>query len=141
MKPDCIFCRIINREAHGHIVYEDGSVIAIMDANPSKPGHTLVIPKAHVPDFYNLEEDVYSRLMLTVKHLSIAVKRVTSPKKVGLLIVGFGVPHTHVHIIPLDHTDDIATGTSFAPPPTHAPDHELADMAAHIAAAALHDTN
>ncbi len=100
MKPDCIFCRIINREARGHIVYEDDSVIAFMDRNPSKPGHSLIVPRQHVPDFYDLDDALYSKLMLVAKRLSVAVKSVTRPKRVGLLIVGFGVPHTHIHIMP-----------------------------------------
>ena len=135
MEPGCIFCRVINREASAHIVYEDESIVAFMDRNPSKPGHTLVVPRRHVPDFQDLDDELYSRLMLTVKELSQAIKAVINPKRVGLLVVGFGVPHTHVHIIPLDHTDDILVGTSLVPPPAPAPDHELADMASRIVAA------
>jgi len=132
MEPDCIFCRIINHEVQGHIVHEDDSVIAFMDRNPSKPGHTLIVPRLHVPDFYDLDDNLYSNLMLVAKRLSIAVKSVTRPKRVGLLIVGFGVPHTHIHIMPLDHTDDIVAGTSVGPPLTPALDHDLAEMASRI---------
>src|SRR5688572_6897416 len=132
MNPDCIFCRIINHEAGGHVVHEDDSVIAFMDRNPSKPGHTLVVPRRHVPHFYDLDDDLYSNLMLVAKRLSLAVNSVIRPKRVGLVIVGFGVPHTHIHIMPLDHTDDIAAGTSLAPPLEAAPDNELAEVASRI---------
>ncbi|HEX8229444.1 MAG TPA: HIT family protein [Chloroflexia bacterium] len=131
---NCIFCRIINGEISSHRVYEDDSVVAFMDIRPSQPGHLLVIPRQHVPDFYNLEDDLYVKVMLVVKRLSEAVNKVTNPAKVGLAVVGFEVPHTHVHVIPLQQADDILPGAGGSPP-LQPSGEELAEMAARIAAA------
>ncbi|MDQ3707657.1 MAG: HIT family protein [Chloroflexota bacterium] len=131
---NCIFCRIINGEIGSHRVYEDDSVVEFMDIRPSQPGHLLVIPRKHVPDFYNLEDDLYLKVMLVVKRLSEAVNRVTNPAKVGLAVVGFEVPHTHVHVIPLQEAGDILPGAAGSPP-LQPSGEELAEMAVRIAAA------
>ncbi|MDQ5825679.1 MAG: HIT domain-containing protein [Chloroflexota bacterium] len=131
---NCIFCRIINGEIGSHKVYEDEWVVAFMDIRPSQPGHLLVIPRKHVPDFYNLEDDLYLKVMMVVKRLSEAVNKVTNPVKVGLAVVGFEVPHTHVHVIPLQQAADILPGAGGGPP-LQPSSEELAQMAALIAAA------
>lgn len=131
---NCIFCRIISREIGAHIAYEDEAVVAFMDIHPSQPGHLLVIPRQHVPDFYNLDDDLYSKLMLAVKRLSEAVSKVTNPLKVGLVVMGFEVPHAHVHVIPLQKASDILPGAGDIPP-LQPSSEELSDMASRIAAA------
>ncbi len=130
---DCIFCRIISGEIGSHMVYQDDAVVAFMDIRPSQPGHLLVIPRQHIPDFYNLEEAVYLKVMQVVRRLSQAVSKVTNPAKVGLAVVGFEVPHTHVHVIPLQKASDIMPGAGGTP--LEPSGEELADMAARIAAA------
>ncbi|HEY0068338.1 MAG TPA: HIT family protein [Chloroflexia bacterium] len=133
----CIFCRIIKHEVGAHIVYEDDTSIAFLDIHPSQPGHLLVIPRQHVPDFYNLDDDLYSKLMLAVKRLSMAVSKVTNPPKVGLVVMGFEVPHAHVHIIPLQKASDILPGAGDTPP-LQPSSEELSKMASRIAAALNH---
>ncbi|HEX8600562.1 MAG TPA: HIT family protein [Chloroflexia bacterium] len=131
---NCIFCRIINGEIGSHKVYEDESAVAFMDIRPSQPGHLLVIPRQHVPDFYNLEDDLYLKVMLVVKRLSEAVSKVANPAKVGLAVVGFEVPHTHVHVIPLQKAADFQPGAGGSPT-LQSSGEELAEMAARITAA------
>jgi histidine triad (HIT) family protein len=131
---NCIFCRIIRGEISSHKVYEDDWALAFMDIRPSQPGHLLVIPKQHVPDFYNLGDDLYLKVMQVVKRLAEAVNRATNPAKVGLAVVGFEVPHTHVHVIPLQRASDILPGLG-GNPPLQPSGEELAEMAARITSA------
>lgn len=131
---NCIFCRIISHEIGGHFVYEDDAVVAFMDIHPAQPGHLLVIPRQHVPDFYKIDDDLYTKLMLAVKRLSEAVNRATNPAKVGLMVLGFDVPHAHVHVVPLQKASDIMPGTGSAAPDQPSGE-ELAEMASRIAAA------
>ena len=65
--------------------------------------------KKHEPDFYGLDDEVYSGLMLAVKKLSKRVNDTFHPKKVGLILAGWDVPHTHVHVIPMRDYHDITS--------------------------------
>lgn len=106
---NCIFCKIVAGEIPSYKVYEDKQTFAFLDIHPINPGHILVIPKKHEPDFYNLENEINRALFDTVKKLSKFVSEKINPKKVGLVIAGFDVPHTHVHIIPMHNPDDITS--------------------------------
>jgi len=106
---DCIFCKLAGGETPTNKIYEDDATFAFLDKHPINPGHILVVPKTHEPDFYNLEDDIYQVLMSTVKKLSKVVDETFNPKKVGLIIAGWDVPHTHVHIIPMQDYNDITS--------------------------------
>lgn len=69
----------------------------------------LVIPKVHEPDFYALNLDDYQPLMETVRTMSAEVAHRLSPKKVGLIVAGWDVPHTHVHVVPMLDYNDITS--------------------------------
>lgn len=127
--PDCIFCKIATGEIPCHKIFEDADTLAFLDIKPVNPGHLLVIPKTHVPYFYNLDDELYQKLMLTLKNVSQAVEKSIHPAKVGLLVKGFDVDHAHIHIIPLNDNSDIRA-TTFTPN-----DKELAATAEQIRSA------
>jgi len=102
MSEDSIFTKIINGEIPAHKIYEDKRVIAFLDINPITPGHTLVIPKQQIESIWNLDSDTYEYLMKIVHTIADRQKEVLNPKRVGMLLDGFGVPHAHVHVLPLD---------------------------------------
>jgi histidine triad (HIT) family protein len=106
---NCIFCKITKGEIPTNKVYEDDSTFAFLDKHPINQGHILVVPKTHQPDFYRLEDEAYTNLMLTVKKLSGIVQEKFNPKKVGIIIAGWDVPHTHVHIVPMNDYNDITS--------------------------------
>jgi len=106
---DCIFCNIAQKKVPASIVYEDKDVIAFLSINPINEGHTLVIPKNHVDNFYDLNEKDYSNVMGVVKEMSKKINKVYNPKKVGVIIAGFDVAHTHVHVIPMHDYHDITS--------------------------------
>lgn len=106
---NCVFCKMVKGEVSCHKVFENKSILAFMDIHPINRGHVLVIPKRHVPDFYEIEEKLYNEPMARVKQISKAVYKVTKPKKIGLAVAGFDVPHTHVHIIPMHEYHDLTS--------------------------------
>lgn len=101
-----IFTKIINREIPGYIVAENDSMIAFLDVNPVAMGHTLVVPKKEVDYMFDLDEDMYTSLHLFAKKVARALEKVVPCKKVGTAVVGLEVPHTHLHLIPLNSMED-----------------------------------
>lgn len=106
---DCIFCKIVRREIPGYEVYRDEQVLAFLDIHPIRTGHILVIPTEHVPNFYDLSEQPYQALMGVVRQLAQSVNQTLGPKKVGILVAGWDVPHTHVHLVPMEESNDLTS--------------------------------
>lgn len=106
-----IFTKIINREIPADIIYEDESFIAFLDVNPLHDGHTLVIPKKEIDYIFDLDDETYLSLMeISKKIAKIIDERLKSKlnfKRVGIIVEGFGVPHVHVHLIPLTDPFDL----------------------------------
>jgi histidine triad (HIT) family protein len=105
----CPFCGMVRGEVEAHRIYSDALVFAILDRRPINPYHLLVIPNVHMPDFYDLDDAIYAHLMQVAQSLARVVKLLAAPTKVGLLIAGFDVPHTHVHVIPLHDYHDVTS--------------------------------
>ncbi len=106
---ECIFCKIISGEVPTPKIYEDDDIVAFLDIHPINKGHTLVIPKKHVPDFHNLEDELYLSAMKVAKKLATVIDEKLKPKKVGIIIAGWDVPHTHIHVIPMHDYHDITS--------------------------------
>ena len=109
MNQDCIFCQLAEGNGKSHKVYEDEYTFAFLDMHPINPGHVLVIPKQHVANFFELEDGIYSKLMLSAKKIAKMVNKFAKPKKVGLLAAGFDVPHTHIHVVPIHNYHDLTS--------------------------------
>jgi histidine triad (HIT) family protein len=102
-----IFTRIINREIPGYIVAEDDQFIAFLDINPLVPGHTLVVPKREVDFIFDLDDETLAGLNLFSKKVAHAIKKAVPCKRIGVAVIGLEVPHTHVHLIPMNSMGDI----------------------------------
>ncbi|MFV8826902.1 HIT family protein [Alkalihalobacterium sp. APHAB7] len=103
--PNCIFCKIVQGEIPAAKVYEDEHVLAFMDISQVTKGHTLVIPKVHQEDIFELDEDVASHLFSVIPKIANSIKKQFKP--LGLNIVnnngeaaGQTVFHYHIHLIP-----------------------------------------
>ncbi len=98
----CIFCEIARGEIDSAKIYEDEKFFAFLDMKPINPGHTLLVPKKHIDNIFDIEEPLYSELFQTAKKLSQPIKNAMKSRRVGISVEGFGVPHTHVHLIPIN---------------------------------------
>ncbi len=100
---DCIFCKIINNEIPSYKIYEDKSFLAFLDINPEGAGHTLIIPKKHIKDFAEIDEDTLNKLMLCAKKITNLLKEKLDTDGYTLIQnngIAQDVKHFHLHIIP-----------------------------------------
>ena len=95
-----IFSRIITGELAGRFLWRDSRCVAILDVRPLAPGHSLVIPVEEVDHWTDLPVADANHLMEVAHHLGNAQKAAFRPRRIGLIIAGFEVPHTHLHVIP-----------------------------------------
>lgn len=102
-----IFSKIINKEIPGHIIDEDERYIAFLDINPLVAGHCLIVPKKEVDYIFDLEDDHLSGLILFSKRIASAIKKSIPCLRVGVAVIGLEVPHTHIHLVPLNSMNDI----------------------------------
>lgn len=102
-----IFTKIINREIPGQIVAEDDNFIAFLDIMPLVEGHVLVVPKQEIDYLFDIEDETYTGLMQFAKKVAKSLKKAIPCKRIGVAVIGLEVPHTHVHLVPLQTMDDI----------------------------------
>ena len=103
-----IFTKIAKGEIPSYKVAENEDYYAFLDINPIAEGHTLVIPK-HVEDDYifNLDDKTYLGLCAFAKEVAKAIKAAVPCKRVGVAVLGMEVPHTHIHLVPLNSEADM----------------------------------
>lgn len=104
---DSVFTKIIKGEIPCYKIYEDSQVIAFLDLHPIVPGHTLVVPKKQIDHIWDLSEEDYDYLMNVTKKLATHIKEVLQPARVGMIVEGFGVPHTHIHLVPINEEAEL----------------------------------
>ena len=102
-----IFTRIINREIPAYIVAEDEKYIAFLDINPLVVGHTLVVPKKEVDFIFDLDDDTLAGLHVFSKKVAHAIRKAIPCKRIGVAVIGLEVPHTHVHLVPMNSMGDL----------------------------------
>lgn len=102
-----IFTKIVNGEIPGYKIAEDENYLAFLDVNPNAKGHTLCIPKQEIDKIFDMDDELYLGLMKFSKKVAIALEKTVPCKRVGVAVVGLEVPHTHVHLIPLNHMDEM----------------------------------
>jgi histidine triad (HIT) family protein len=102
-----IFTKIINREIPGYIVAEDDRYIAFLDINPLVLGHTLVVPKQEVDYIFDLDDETLAGLHVFAKKVAHALKKAVPCRRIGVVVMGLEVPHTHVHLVPMNTMGDL----------------------------------
>ena len=102
-----IFSRIVAGEIPCYKIAEDDKYFAFLDINPVAPGHTLVIPKNEVDYIFDLNDEEYLGLQLFAKRVAEAIKRAIPCTRVGVAVMGLEVPHTHIHLIPINQEADM----------------------------------
>lgn len=102
-----IFSKIIDGEIPSYKIYEDNDFFAFLDINPMSKGHTLLVPKIQIDYFFDLPDDLLQKMTVCSKKIAKAIQLATKCKRVGQMVIGFDVPHAHLHLIPLNSTADI----------------------------------
>lgn len=109
---NCIFCKILNGEIPSNKVFENDNFIAILDAFPASEGHTLVIPKKHYENIFEIDEDTLKEGYAIAKKIANSIKKSLSAEDINILqnngaLAGQTVNHFHIHIIPRKENDKI----------------------------------
>lgn len=109
----CLFCRIINGEIPAFKVYEDDDVLAFLDISQETTGHTLVIPKKHVENIFELDEELASKMFRVVTKLAKLLKEKLGCVAINILnnsgeLAGQSVMHFHIHLIPQYENEHIS---------------------------------
>lgn len=105
-----VFSKIIKGEIPSYRIAEDDYFLAFLDINPLRAGHVLVIPKAEIDKFFDLEEKYLSRILVFAQPIARAIEKSFSCDRCGIAVVGLEVPHAHMHLLPINHIDDLNFG-------------------------------
>ena len=108
----CIFCEIAKRNISSKVIYEDDDVMAFLDVNPVNEGHTLVIPKKHYANVFELDEEIAAKLAKVTVMLAKRIKERLNVDNLNILnnngeISGQTVLHYHIHLIPRKENDSL----------------------------------
>ena len=101
----CIFCKIVQKQAPASIIYEDETVIVFLDIRPLNMGHTLVIPKPHYVDIFDIPENLLLQVHKVAKQIAPAIKKATNADGISIIqqngkAAGQDIFHLHVHVVP-----------------------------------------
>ena len=102
-----VFTLIMEGKIPGHFVYEDDKAIAILTIQPIREGHVLVIPREEIDQWSDLPVDLAAHLMTVSHKIANAMKAIFTCTRIGVMIAGLEVPHTHIHLVPIDSMDDL----------------------------------
>jgi histidine triad (HIT) family protein len=102
-----IFSKISAGDIPGHFVARNEEFFAILDINPLREGHVLVIPVKEIDYLFDLDDEVLGRYMAFSKRVAGAIEKVIECKRIGVAVIGLEVPHAHIHLVPIDHVGDI----------------------------------
>lgn len=121
MTEECIFCKIIRKEVPANIVYEDEKVMAFLSIRPVNAGHTLVVPKKHYENVYEIPEEEIAYLFKIVKRIAHAVKDSTDAEGIRIMqnngeVAGQVVFHLHVHVIPMKPHNQFSHDNAYRDP-------------------------
>jgi len=123
-----IFSRIIAGEIPCYKIAENEQFFAFLDINPMTKGHTLVIPKQEEDYLFNLDDQTVADMMVFSKKVAAAIEKSVSCLRIGVAVIGLEVPHSHIHLIPINKESDM----NFNNPKLKLSPEEMTDIAAEI---------
>ena len=127
-----IFSRIIAGELPARFVWKDDDAVAFLSIAPMMPGHTLVVPRAEVDHWIDLEPALAAHVFQVAQWIGRAQQREWNPARIGVLVVGEEVPHAHVHVVPINHPNELSFAHVDPSPPTGALDEAATKLRAHL---------
>jgi histidine triad (HIT) family protein len=129
-----LFTKIIEGEIPGRFVWRDERAVVFLTVAPIAPGHALVVPVDEVDHWVDLDAGLAAHLMDVARHVGRAQMAAFSPTRIGMIIAGLEVPHSHMHLIPIDTEADLSFARA-----DHDPDPAALDDAAERLRAALRE--
>ena len=139
--PDCLFCQIAAGKIPAHEIAGNERLLAFLDIGPIRPGHVLIVPRAHYDYFDDLPPDLAAEIMALAQKIAKAQKALFGVERVGLMFTGTDFAHAHAHVVPMVGKTDITSRRyvqeeeiTFAPMPRAAPA-DLEKTAAQIRSA------
>ncbi|WP_347329528.1 HIT family protein [Marinimicrobium locisalis] len=103
-----VFTKVISGEFPGHFVWKDDKAVVFMTIQPIREGHVLVVPREEVDHWDDLSPELLSHLTQVSQKVTKGLKEAYPAKRVGMMIAGLEVPHTHIHLVPLDSMGDLS---------------------------------
>lgn len=104
---ETIFTRIIKGEIPCYKIAEDDRFFAFLDVNPLGKGHALVVPKKHSSYIFDMEDKELADMMVFAKKVAKAIEACIPCLRIGVAVIGLEVPHTHIHLVPLNEENDL----------------------------------
>ncbi|MDG2301484.1 MAG: HIT family protein [Acidimicrobiales bacterium] len=123
-----VFTKIINGSLPGHFLWKDNTCVSFLSINPISQGHALIVPEMEIDHWLDLPPEVNKHLIEIGQIIGLAQMTVYEPLRVGMVIAGLEVPHTHLHVIPMDGMKDL----DFSNASTSVDNNELAKNAAML---------
>jgi histidine triad (HIT) family protein len=105
-----LFTRIINGEIPGRFVWRDDRCVAFLTIEPMRPGHALVVPREEVAHWIDLEPELCAHVFEVARVIGRAQSAAFAPRRIGMMIVGEEVQHTHVHVVPINEVAELSFG-------------------------------
>ncbi|ANW62771.1 MULTISPECIES: HIT family protein [Mycolicibacterium] len=128
-----VFTKIINRELPGRFVYEDDEFVAFLTIAPVTQGHVLVVPRAEIDQWQDVDPAVWGRITALTQRIGQAVIKAFDAPRAGLLIAGLEVPHLHLHVFPAYTLDDVNISNADPNPSAESLDEAQAKIVAALA--------
>ncbi|HKV21382.1 MAG TPA: HIT family protein [Mycobacterium sp.] len=128
-----VFTKIINGEIPGRFVYEDDENVAFLTIAPITQGHTLVVPRAEIDNWQDIDPAVFGRIMEVSQLIGRAVSKAFDVERAGVIIAGLEVPHLHVHVFPARDLSDFGFANADQNPSQESLDDAQAKIKAALA--------
>jgi len=126
---ETIFTKIIKGEIPCYKIAENDSFFAFLDISPLAKGHTLVVPKIQNDYIFDLDDDLLAEMMVFSKKIAKAIEKNVSCMRIGVAVIGLEVPHTHIHLVPINQVGDL----DFKQPRPEVSKEEMAELTKKIA--------
>ena len=123
-----VFTKIIQGDIPCYKIAEDSNFISFLDISPVKKGHALIVPKVEVDYIFDNTDETLAKMMVFAKKVALAIEKEVVCKRIGIMVVGLEVAHTHMHLIPMDVEKDL----SFSNPRVKLSPEEFEDLTNRI---------
>lgn len=104
---ETIFSKIIKGEIPSYKIAENDKFYSFLDISPLAKGHTLVVPKVQNDYIFDLDDTTLAEMMVFAKKVALAVEKAIPCKRIGVAVIGLDVPHTHIHLVPINSVGDL----------------------------------